>query len=160
MIGTAVEYQPKAVWPRLIRTDHGDVKEQDSSQFVMVTACESDRESILRARALSAVGFLTKPFSMDELSATLREAADGGFPIASAIAATLRSPEGGGCLLFPEPKFFTDVESAVLRHLSENRSVREIAERTGFTAHEVREIQVLLTEKIKPRNSLESDQPG
>lgn len=131
-----------------------------ATRVVMVTARASDQENLLQALALGAVGFLTKPFSMDELSATLREAVDGGFPIAPAIAATLRSPEGQGWLLSSEPKFFTDVESAVLRHLSENRSVREIAERTGFTAHEVREIQVLLTEKIKLRSSLESDQPG
>jgi DNA-binding NarL/FixJ family response regulator len=131
-----------------------------ATRVVMVTARAGDRDNLLRALAHGAVGFLTKPFSMDELIATLREAAGGGFPIAPAITAALGHREADAQHPSPEPKFFTDVESGVLRHLAENRSAREIAERTGFTLHEVHEIQVLLAEKIKLRSSLESDRPG
>jgi DNA-binding NarL/FixJ family response regulator len=129
-------------------------KEHPSTRVIMVTA-RTDRETLYRCLTAGAVGFLTKPFSMDELTATMREAARGGLPIAAGIMASM--PENAaGNVLGPPVAFFTEVESVILRHLAENASSRTIAAATGLTLPEVAEIQSLIAQKIELRNAIES----
>jgi DNA-binding NarL/FixJ family response regulator len=125
-------------------------REHPSSRVVMVTA-RDDRAALLRGLEAGAVGFLTKPFSMDELQATLHEAIRGGFPIAAAImAATTGRDTGAGVHLF------TPLEKTVLRYLADDVSIADIAARTGLSTKEIVEVQSLIAEKINLRNAIEN----
>ncbi|MGW1343245.1 response regulator [Kribbella sp. NPDC002412] len=125
-------------------------REHPSSRVVMVTA-RSDRAALFRGLEAGAVGFLTKPFSMDELQATLHEAIRGGFPIAAAImAATTRRDSGTSVHLF------TPLEKTVLRYLADDLSIVDIAARTGLSTKEIAEVQSLIAEKINLRNAIEN----
>jgi DNA-binding NarL/FixJ family response regulator len=121
---------------------------------VMATA-RSGEQSLLRGLAAGAVGFLSKPFSTDELLATVDEVARGGFPIAAAIiAATL--PRGVERPALRLDHLFTPVEKAVLRGLADDLTVTEIAARTELAPEEIVEVQTLIIEKINLRNAIEN----
>lgn len=105
-------------------------REHPSSRVVMVTARDS-REALLQGLEAGAVGFLTKPFSVDELKATLHEVNRGGFPIAAAImAATARH---GGDRFAPRVHLLTPLEKTIRRHLAEEVAIADIAARTGLS---------------------------
>ncbi|MGV9384119.1 hypothetical protein ACWDRB_50470 [Nonomuraea sp. NPDC003707] len=114
-----------------------------------------ERADLLRGLAAGAVGFLTKPFSVDELVATLREVLRGGCPIAAAIMASLPPPGTARTAPAPAISLFTELEATVLRHLADNLSTPQIAAATGFTVQEVTELQALIVEKIKLRTALQ-----
>ncbi|MGP3937293.1 response regulator transcription factor [Nonomuraea sp. KM88] len=129
-------------------------REHPSTRVVCVTA-KDERADLLRGLAAGAVGFLTKPFSVDELVATLREVLRGGYPIAAAIMASLSPPGTARTAPVPAISLFTELEATVLRHLADNLSTPQIAAATGFTVQEVTELQALIAEKIKLRTALQ-----
>lgn len=132
---------------RIITRDH------PGTRVVAVTA-RSGLDDLYRALESGAVGFLTKPFSTDEMHATLREVMRGGLPIAAAIMAAISRKEPGHASN-PPTTFFTRTESAVLRHLADNAPIHAIAASTGLTVPEVTEIQSLIARKIQLRNDIE-----
>jgi len=130
-------------------------QEHPSSRVVMATARSSHRD-LLAGLAAGAVGFLSKPFSMDELNATIEEVARGGFPIAAAIIAASLPTGGHERPVTRLNHLFTPLEKAVLRYLAEDLTVTEIAGRTKLTPGEIIEVQALIVEKINLRNAIEN----
>ncbi|MFC0623401.1 response regulator transcription factor [Kribbella deserti] len=129
-------------------------KEHPSSRVVMATARGGQRD-LLRGLAAGAVGFLTKPFSRDELLATVEEAARGGFPIAAAIIAATMPRTGHEQPPVRLDHLFTPLEKTVLRGLADDLTIAQIAAQTALTPEEIVEVQALIVEKINLRNALE-----
>jgi DNA-binding NarL/FixJ family response regulator len=129
------------------------VRDYPRTQVVVVTA-RATVDDLYRCLEAGAVGFLTKPFSPDELTATLREVVDGGLPIAAAVIAAMPRKKSSD-VPKPPTTFFTSIESTILRLLAANTPIDGIAEVTGLTAHEVAEIQSLIARKIQLLNEIE-----
>ncbi|MEV0611836.1 response regulator transcription factor [Nonomuraea sp. NPDC050404] len=133
-------------------------QEHPSTRIVMLTARDS-RVDLFRGLSSGAVGFVTKPFSLDELIATIREALDGGYPIAAPIMASMPPPGRSADARVPSISLFTELEARVMRLLADNLSIAEIAKATGFSVREITELQTLIIEKIKLRNAIQTHNP-
>lgn len=128
-------------------------RDYPSTRVVAVTA-RAQVADLYRCLQAGAVGFLTKPFSPDELTATLREVTRGGFPIAAAVMAAVSRWGPSTASDTPEVSF-TKTESTILRLLSANTPIHKIAAATGLTAPEVAEIQSLIARKIQLLSDIE-----
>lgn len=128
-------------------------RDYPSTRVVAVTA-RAQVSDLYRCLEAGAVGFITKPFSMDELTATLREVIRGGLPIAAAVMAAVQHNKPSDVPSTPKT-FFTETESTILRLLAANTSIHDIAAATGLTAPEVAEIQSLIARKIQLLNDIE-----
>jgi len=128
-------------------------RDYPGTRVVVVTA-RAQVDDLYRCLEAGAVGFLTKPFSPDELTATLREVVNGGLPIAAAVMAAVPRKKSSD-VPKPPTTFFTRTESTILRLLAANTPIHGIRAATGLTAREVVECQSLIARKIQLLNDIE-----
>ena len=108
----------------------------------MALTVYEDRESVFAAIMAGACGYLLKGVAFDELVASLRQLQSGGAPMSPNIARRLlvdiqnssvprlASPP-------PPPQLLSARELAILRHIEQGLSYKEIAQLLGISTHTV-----------------------
>lgn len=122
------------------------------TQILMLTIYQ-DPDTIVRALAAGAHGYLVKPVMPDELLSAIREILRGGAPMTGTIArkviATFRRqtavPESKAS---PALSGLTAREQAVLELFAENYSYKEIADKLGIGATTVGTYVTRIYEKL------------
>jgi two-component system chemotaxis response regulator CheY len=122
------------------------VKADPEAKIVVVTAYGA-AETLYDSLAAGARGFLTKPFSDDELASTVLGVYQGELLVEAGLAA---STQFNFFLEFRAP------EVSVLQYLARNLSLQEIAEAMSIPIEDVMAIQDRVVEKIRLRNLMAS----
>ena len=122
------------------------------TQILMLTIYQ-DPDTIVRALAAGAHGYLVKPVMPDELLGAIREIRRGGAPMTGTIArkviATFKKmPEVPASKVSPALSGLASREQAVLELFAENYSYKEIADKLGIGATTVGTYVTRIYEKL------------
>lgn len=122
------------------------------TQILMLTIYQ-DPDTIVRALAAGAHGYLVKPVMPDNLLGAIREIFSGGAPMTGTIArkviATFRQlPALPASKISPTLSVLAPREQAVLELFAENHSYKEIADKLGISATTVGTYVTRIYEKL------------
>lgn len=119
---------------------------------VIILSAVADRERVLAAIKLGAVGYLLKTATPAELVNAIRSAHEGGIPLNPHAANTLIQTLGHPANVRKTPDNLTQREEDVLRLIAQGKSNREIAEEMGLAVATVRTYSCAILKKLQLSN--------